>query len=60
MTDYRLYRLDPRGKIESAQWLTAEDDADAVAQARSLDGVALCELWESNRLVAQLRVRAIA
>ena len=37
MANYRLYRLDGAGKISSAEWLEAEDDADAERQGETHD-----------------------
>ena len=54
MASYRLYRLDGTGKIATAEWLEATDDADAEHRARSLGRACTCEIWDRNRLVARL------
>lgn len=54
MIDYRLYRCDSSGKIQSAEWLAASDDAAAVAQAHALATGTIVELWERQRFVARL------
>lgn len=54
MASYRLYRLDGTGKIATAEWLEATDDADAEQRARSLGLACTCEIWDRNRLVARL------
>lgn len=54
MPSYRLYRLDGSGKIVSAEWVDAEDDAAAAQQARDRKLSVTCEMWERNRLVARI------
>ena len=54
MASYRLYRLDGTGKIATAEWLEATDDADAERRARSLNLACTCEIWDRNRLIARL------
>lgn len=54
MIDYRLYRCDSTGKIISAEWLSAPDDAEALAQAKALEAGVIVEIWERQRLVARL------
>jgi hypothetical protein len=54
-TSLRTYRIcfyDAVTKIVMADWLEAEDDADAVSKA---DGFgSKCEIWDGSRLVAEL------
>ena len=51
MPAYRLYRLDGAGKIMSADWIEADSDTAALAEARqAVDGTPY-ELWARNRLV---------
>jgi hypothetical protein len=52
---YRLYCLDGVGKVESAQWLEAEDDAAALKTAEEMRKGRACELWQNHRLVARFR-----
>jgi hypothetical protein len=60
MSDYRLYYQDRTGRIGLADWIKASDDQDAVRQARILKRHALkCEVWERNRLVAQLDAHSL-
>lgn len=55
MASYRLYCLDGAGRIDLAEWIEADSDAHAVAQARELkDGALRCEVWAGRRLVASL------
>lgn len=55
MLDYRLYCLDGTGTISLAEWIQAQDDEDAIQQARShKSAVRKCEVWQGNRLVANL------
>jgi hypothetical protein len=56
MTTYRAYRLDDRRRIQSAQWLDAQNDEAAAAQATELceEGAPTIELWQSTRLVDEI------
>ena len=55
MAFYRLYRLDGAGRIAAAEWLEADDDADARERAaQRCDGSGAVELWARNRLVARI------
>ena len=54
LPNYRLYRLDGAGKIVSAEWVDAADDAAAEQHARDRDLPVTCEMWERNRLVARV------
>lgn len=48
---YRLYRLDGAGKITSADWIEAENDSAALAEAKHAINGMPYELWARNRLV---------
>jgi hypothetical protein len=50
---YRFYGLDGAGKITTADWIPADDDEAAVAQARERSEGARFELWERSRLVCR-------
>lgn len=52
MPAYRIYRLDRAGKIESAEWIAADDDEQAMELARQ-KGLP-CEVWERGRLVGRV------
>lgn len=52
--EYRHYRLDGAGNINSAEWIEAADDADAVRKARELKLPVVCELWDRTRFVARI------
>lgn len=54
MADYRLYRLDGAGKIVTAEWIEAADDADAAEVARTLRLDCTCEVWDRQRLIARI------
>ena len=54
MPSYRLYRLDGAGKIESADWLEADDVRHAAEQARALNLNCICEIWDRQRLAARI------
>jgi len=53
-TVYRLYAFDAARKIVSADWLSAMDDADAIAKAEAVGFGSKGEIWDGKRLVAQL------
>jgi hypothetical protein len=61
MASYRLYCLDGAGHIGLAEWLEAEDDAQALALARELkDGALKGEVWLGNRLVGTLSQNSVS
>ncbi len=51
---YRLYLLDPSGRIRSATDLEGADDSEALDRAESLRAEAPAELWQGARLVRRL------
>lgn len=53
---YRVYKLNPAGRIVSGEWIEADDEAQALAKAEALcgDGVPQVELWQGARRVAVL------
>ena len=53
-TTYRIYRFDAARGIVSADWLSAADDAEAIARTEAMDFGSKCEIWQDKRLVAQL------
>ncbi|HEX6218776.1 MAG TPA: hypothetical protein VFZ35_05840 [Sphingomicrobium sp.] len=55
MPAYRLYHLDGTGRVDSADWLEATDDASAAAALSRLSMKAVsAELWLGKRRVARL------
>lgn len=54
MLDYRLYCLGGDGRFIKAHDFVAEDDDEAIAKAKSLKLQSKCELWEHDRLVAEI------
>ncbi len=54
MAQYRVYRLNPAGKIVSGDWIEAESDAQAGGLAHALCDAATptVELWQGDRQVA--------
>lgn len=54
MATYRLFRTNGLRKIEGVQELEANDDAEAVSRACGLQLHVSCELWQADRLVAQI------
>lgn len=55
LANYRFYRLDGAGKISAADWIEADHDQGAVAQAQARMGAGSYELWDGERLVARSR-----
>lgn len=51
LPSYRFYRLDGAGKIIGADWIDAEDDEQALREARNLADGTRYELWDRRRLV---------
>jgi len=54
--NYRVYKLNPAGGIVSGEWLEADDEQQARAQAEAMcgRGVPGVELWEGARLIVRL------
>ena len=55
---YRVYCFDGVHKILSHDLIEAASDDEAIAMANAMDYGTKCELWEGNRLVAELESRA--
>jgi hypothetical protein len=55
MTQYRLYCLNDRGTFTKSHEIDADDDEQAVSKARELKLPVKCELWDHERLVAELQ-----
>jgi hypothetical protein len=51
---YRIYCYDARMNTVSSDLVEAESDEQAVAHAHAAGFGSKCEVWEGNRLVAQL------
>lgn len=54
LPSYRLYALDGAGRIASAEWIDAADDAEARSIAKDQSKVGRYELWDRNRLVERV------
>ena len=54
VASYRLYGLDGVRKVDSAEWIEADDDRAAIAAAMERYGDGRCEVWQGQRLVARL------
>jgi hypothetical protein len=56
VTSFRVYWLDPAGKIKTGEWIEAADDAEARAKAHELcdHATPTVELWHGRRFVARL------
>ena len=59
--DYRLYCMNGDGHIGLADWIRADTDESAIAQARILKPeMQKCEIWQRDRLVAKLGLNGAA
>jgi hypothetical protein len=54
MPKYRHYRLDGAGNINTADWIDAASDEDAVCQVRELNLSTPSEIWSGNRRVGRV------
>ena len=55
MPAYRLYCFDDAGKkIQKAIWVAGDTDAEAIQFARDKKYPTKCEVWERDRLVAEI------
>ena len=54
MAEYRICCLEADGMKVAADWIEAAGDDEAIQQARALQGLRQCEVWQGNRLVATL------
>jgi hypothetical protein len=54
MTMYRLYVMDGIGEIGRIEVLAAENDGDAVHLAYERQLLVTCEVWDRDRLVAEI------
>lgn len=52
---YRIYCYDGAQKVVSADWLDATTDEDAIAEAHARGFGSQCEIWNGERMVAQLQ-----
>lgn len=59
MAHYRLYCLDDKHKISTAEWIEANNDEEAIAIARTMSPSFDSELWLSNRLAAELPAHSV-
>jgi hypothetical protein len=58
MGKYIVYRLDGVGKIHGVEWLEAVDDRYALEGARAISGPGGCEVWQLNRKIGRVSLRA--
>jgi hypothetical protein len=52
MPSFRLYFLDGAGRVNSAEWIDAADDAAAIERATERFATSHGELWQGNRRIA--------
>ena len=55
---YRVYCFDGARQALTNDLIDADSDEEAISKADALGVGTKCELWEGNRLVAQLEARA--
>lgn len=51
---YRVFLLGHNGRITGSRDLNADDDEQAIAEARALRLPCKCEVWERARVLAEL------
>jgi hypothetical protein len=56
MPSYRAYRLDSRHHIRNAEWVEAENDAQALSMAEDLcdPETPTVELWQATRKIEEI------
>jgi hypothetical protein len=54
MQQYRIYCLNEEGRFHKVEEITAANDAEALARARSLHHGGECEVWAGDRLVGRI------
>jgi hypothetical protein len=52
--NYRYYCLDGTGHLHGTEWFSAASDEDAIAHVKAKHPDGQCEIWQGQRLVAQL------
>ena len=57
---YRICSFDAALNIVSAELVKAADDQDAIAKAQASGSGSKCEIWDGDRLVAELGTRSTA
>jgi hypothetical protein len=51
---YRVYRFDGERMVVTGDLIQAAGDAEAIAEAGSPELATKCEIWDGERLVAEL------
>ena len=51
---YRAYYFDAKQRILTADWVKADTDEQALADVQAGEFGTKCEIWDGQRLVAQL------
>ena len=59
MPTYRVYRLDPEGRITWGEWFEARNDAAArrVGRSHCEPGVPAVEIWKSAKCIWRYRCK---
>ena len=52
--NYRYYCLDAAGQLHGTEWIYAASDEDAISHVAAKHPEDRCEIWQGQRLVAQL------
>ena len=55
---YRIYVVNGVGGFETAEWLEAENDDEALKTAFERGDGRMCEVWERNRFVGSIPNRS--
>lgn len=58
MPSYRIYFVDPEGRLGLHRDIECADDQTALEQARRFHPVGLVEAWQGTRLVGRLEADA--
>jgi hypothetical protein len=51
---YRAYFFDAKQRVLTADWVECDTDEEAIAKARQSGFASKCEIWDGDRMVAQL------
>ena len=60
MAWYRVYCLNNVNRIAAAEWIEAQNDAEALAMVSARKLNVTCEVWEGRRLVGNVAAQATA
>ena len=55
MAKYIVYCLNEAGKIRRSEWIDADSDEEALAEARALKLSYDCEVWKGNDHIGDVK-----